>query len=129
MRKRAQRSTQPVKAFWLDPSLRLEENSLSATNGPFTSTSKLKAEQQIKNINNTATIVNTQSTSNINTSVTKALRPITLLPSPIPVAVFGAGKDFIVDREGVEETATFLGVSPVFLPDLYHDVRQSKLFI
>lgn len=37
--------------------------------------------------------------------------------------VIGAEKDFIVDIEGVEETARFLGLtSPLILPDLYHDV-------
>lgn len=36
--------------------------------------------------------------------------------------VVGAGNDFIVDDEGVKETAFYLGVEPVFIKDLYHDV-------
>ena len=125
VRKRAKRITQPVKAFWLDPTLRLERDSIQATEefvATTTSTSKLNAGQQIKNINNTATIVSSikNNGNNINNNRT------TPLLSPIPVAVFGAGKDFIVDREGVEETAAFLGVKPVFIPDLYHDVWQMK---
>ena len=36
--------------------------------------------------------------------------------------VIGAENDFIVDLEGVKETAQFLGVQPVFIPGLYHDV-------
>lgn len=36
--------------------------------------------------------------------------------------VIGAEKDFIVDSEGILESATYLGVSPVVLPNLYHDV-------
>ena len=36
--------------------------------------------------------------------------------------VIGAGNDFIVDDEGVKETALYLGVEPVFIKDLYHDV-------
>jgi pimeloyl-ACP methyl ester carboxylesterase len=40
-----------------------------------------------------------------------------------PVAlVVGAEKDFIVDAEGVAETATYLGVKPVVVPDVPHDV-------
>ena len=41
---------------------------------------------------------------------------------PLPVLVIGAGKDFIVDREGVEETAKFLGVEPTFIEDAHHDL-------
>ena len=41
---------------------------------------------------------------------------------PLPMMVLGAGKDFIVDREGVEETAKFLGVEPTFIEDAHHDL-------
>lgn len=40
----------------------------------------------------------------------------------LPRLVIGADNDFIVDREGVLETAKYFGVDPVFIPDLYHDV-------
>ncbi|KAL1500456.1 hypothetical protein AB1Y20_013113 [Prymnesium parvum] len=40
----------------------------------------------------------------------------------MPALVLGAEEDFIVDREGVEETATFLGTSAILLPSLPHDV-------
>eukprot|EP00607_Mallomonas_marina_P006618 CAMPEP_0182436590 /NCGR_PEP_ID=MMETSP1167-20130531/82366_1 /TAXON_ID=2988 /ORGANISM="Mallomonas Sp, Strain CCMP3275" /LENGTH=378 /DNA_ID=CAMNT_0024628917 /DNA_START=386 /DNA_END=1519 /DNA_ORIENTATION=- len=40
----------------------------------------------------------------------------------IPRLVVGAEKDFIVDAAGTQETATFLGVEPMFLADLPHDV-------
>jgi hypothetical protein len=41
----------------------------------------------------------------------------------LPAAlVIGAEKDFVVDREGITESATYLGVKPVFVPDTYHDV-------
>ena len=43
--------------------------------------------------------------------------------------VIGAENDFIVDLEGVKETARFLGVSPVFIPDLYHDVMLGPKWI
>ena len=41
---------------------------------------------------------------------------------PLPMMVVGAGKDFIVDREGVEETAKFLGVEPIFIERAHHDL-------
>ena len=43
------------------------------------------------------------------------------LPGAPPVLVLGAERDAVVDREGVEETAAFLGVDAVML-DLPHDV-------
>ena len=36
--------------------------------------------------------------------------------------VIGAEKDFVVDREGVIEAATYLGVEPKWVNDTYHDV-------
>jgi len=36
--------------------------------------------------------------------------------------VIGAEKDYIVDEEGIKETAYYLGVEPVIIKDLYHDV-------
>ena len=36
--------------------------------------------------------------------------------------VIGAGKDYIVDDEGVRETALYLDVEPIIIKDLYHDV-------
>ena len=36
--------------------------------------------------------------------------------------VVGAENDFIVDSEGVEETAAFLGTTPLVLPGLPHDI-------
>jgi hypothetical protein len=44
------------------------------------------------------------------------------VPYSPSILVIGAEKDFIVDQEGVKETARYLGVKPVFLPELYHDV-------
>ena len=38
------------------------------------------------------------------------------------ILVIGAEKDFIVDQEGVRETAQYLGVKPIFIPGAYHDV-------
>jgi len=42
--------------------------------------------------------------------------------SPFPCLVVGAKRDKLVDMQGVEETAKYFGVSPVFVEDLYHDV-------
>lgn len=53
-------------------------------------------------------------------------RPPILPPVAVPytpaILVVGAEKDFIVDQEGVSETARYLGVKPVFIPEAYHDV-------
>jgi hypothetical protein len=52
----------------------------------------------------------------------------TVLASPSSVSscpsilVLGAERDFIVDLEGVQETAQFLGVQPVIVSEAYHDV-------
>lgn len=43
--------------------------------------------------------------------------------------VLGAEKDYIVDTEGVEETARYFGVSPVILPGAYHDVMLGPSWI
>jgi pimeloyl-ACP methyl ester carboxylesterase len=43
------------------------------------------------------------------------------LPDAPPMLVLGASRDRVVDREGVEETADFLGVHAEFI-DLPHDV-------
>ena len=40
----------------------------------------------------------------------------------LPALVVGGDKDFVVDREGVQEAARYLGTEPVFIPDTYHDV-------
>lgn len=53
--------------------------------------------------------------------VEKVRRYVSSFINP-PTLVVGAEKDFIVDKEGVLETATFLGVKPVYIPDMYHDV-------
>ena len=47
-------------------------------------------------------------------AIATAVRPACL--------IIGAEKDFIVDRDGVSETARYLGVKPVFIPEAYHDV-------
>ena len=39
-----------------------------------------------------------------------------------PILVIGGEKDFIVDIQGVHETATFLGVEPHILKDIPHDL-------
>jgi hypothetical protein len=36
--------------------------------------------------------------------------------------VIGAENDFIVDIEGVNETARYFGIDPIIVPDVYHDV-------
>jgi alpha-beta hydrolase superfamily lysophospholipase len=41
--------------------------------------------------------------------------------------VLGAEKDFIVDAEGVCETAAYLGVEPVIIPGAYHDVMLGSM--
>jgi len=41
-------------------------------------------------------------------------------PRDLRMLVLGATDDFIVDRQGVEETARYCGVEPVFL-SVYHD--------
>lgn len=44
------------------------------------------------------------------------------LKEGFPALVIGAENDYIVDREGVEQAATFLGTSPLMLSGLPHDV-------
>ena len=44
------------------------------------------------------------------------------LGSAPPLQVLGAGRDAVVDREGVEETASFLGTNAEFFETLPHDV-------
>lgn len=46
----------------------------------------------------------------------------------LPVLVVGAEKDFIVDLEGVAETARYFDVEPVIIPDMYHDVMLGPKF-
>jgi hypothetical protein len=41
------------------------------------------------------------------------------------VLVVGATHDFIVDKEGVEETATYFGVQPIFI-DSPHDIMLGR---
>jgi hypothetical protein len=43
-----------------------------------------------------------------------------------PCLVIGAQRDFIVDREGVEETATYFGVSEPLYVDSPHDVMLGR---
>lgn len=43
-----------------------------------------------------------------------------------PCLVIGAERDFIVDREGVEETATYFGVEPPTFVDSPHDVMLGR---
>lgn len=48
------------------------------------------------------------------------------VPSPVknspPVLVVGAENDFILDKQGIEETASFLGTKEVMVPGIAHDV-------
>ena len=48
------------------------------------------------------------------------------VPSPVqnspPVLVVGAENDFILDKQGIEETAKFLGTKEVIVPGIAHDV-------
>lgn len=44
-----------------------------------------------------------------------------IFPSNPSILVVGAEQDFIIDKEGILETAVYLGVEPVFIPS-YHDV-------
>ncbi|KAG0569225.1 hypothetical protein KC19_6G075000 [Ceratodon purpureus] len=48
------------------------------------------------------------------------------VPSPVknspPVLVIGAENDFILDKQGIEETASFLGTKEVIVPGIAHDV-------
>lgn len=46
----------------------------------------------------------------------------TWLPAAPPTLVLGAERDFVVDEEGVRETARFLGTEARLLPGLPHDV-------
>ncbi|KAF7820017.1 chloride peroxidase [Senna tora] len=41
---------------------------------------------------------------------------------PLDILVLGAKDDFIVDAEGLKETASFYGVSPVFVEAIAHDM-------
>lgn len=50
------------------------------------------------------------------------LSPPAAVPFSPSILVVGAEKDFIVDQEGVRETARYFGVNPVFIPGAYHDV-------
>lgn len=50
------------------------------------------------------------------------LLPPEVAPLSLSILVVGAERDFIVDQEGVRETARYLGVKPVFIPGAYHDV-------
>jgi hypothetical protein len=50
------------------------------------------------------------------------LPPPAVVPYSPSILVVGAERDFIVDQEGVKETARYLGVNPVFIPGAYHDV-------
>ena len=40
----------------------------------------------------------------------------------MPALVVGGEKDFVVDREGVQEAARYFATDPVIIPDTYHDV-------
>jgi hypothetical protein len=48
------------------------------------------------------------------------------VPSPVmnspPILVVGAENDFILDKQGIEETAAFLGTKEVFVPGIAHDL-------
>jgi len=63
--------------------------------------------------------INIETTTQI---VTQEIIGFPALPSNPSVLVVGAEEDFIIDKEGVVETAVYLGVEPVFIPDAYHDV-------
>ena len=56
-------------------------------------------------------------------TVVPSIPPSVSRPRLCPsMLVIGAEKDYIVDKEGVVETARYLGVKPVILPEAYHDV-------
>ena len=55
-------------------------------------------------------------------STTKVKNIVKKEQSLLARLVIGAGKDYILDEEGVKETAKYLGVEPVIIKDLYHDV-------
>ena len=66
-----------------------------------------------------APITTTTTTTTTNTmKVVKSIKKQETLAK----LVIGAEKDYIVDEEGIKETAYYLGVEPVFIKDLYHDV-------
>ncbi|MCI31981.1 ATP-dependent DNA helicase Q4, partial [Trifolium medium] len=49
--------------------------------------------------------------------------PVPSAPNlPLEVFVLGANNDFIVDAEGLKETAEFYGVSPVCVEGVAHDM-------
>ncbi|XP_042507004.1 uncharacterized protein LOC122082464 isoform X2 [Macadamia integrifolia] len=48
--------------------------------------------------------------------------PVPSVPISIPVLVLGAGNDFIVDAQGLDETARFYGVQPVCTEGVAHDM-------
>nr|DAD35379.1 TPA_asm: hypothetical protein HUJ06_006019 [Nelumbo nucifera] len=53
--------------------------------------------------------------------------PISSVPrSTLQVLVLGASDDFIVDAEGLNETARFYGVSPVCIKGVAHDVMLDR---
>jgi hypothetical protein len=44
------------------------------------------------------------------------------------VAIFGSEKDFIVDRQALEETAKYFGASSVRMIDAPHDIMLGSLW-
>ncbi|XP_043695014.1 uncharacterized protein LOC122645740 [Telopea speciosissima] len=48
--------------------------------------------------------------------------PVPSVPISIQVVVLGAGNDFIVDAQGLSETARFYGVQPVCVEGVAHDM-------
>ena len=68
-----------------------------------------------------ATWLSTASTETTESKDSKESKDTTTTNIPSTM-VIGAEKDFVVDREGVLETATYFGVKPEWVIDTYHDV-------
>ena len=71
-----------------------------------------------------AVIAGSTASSLVSPGLAPGVRPAqsTSPTAVLPRLVIGAEKDYIVDIAGVLETGQYLGVEPVFIPGLYHEV-------
>jgi hypothetical protein len=79
----------------------------------------LVAKSEIFPIFNEGFDINIETTTQI---VSQEIIGFPAFTSNPTILVVGAEKDYIIDKEGVLETAVYLGVEPVFIPEAYHDV-------
>jgi len=106
--KSATRSADDARGLFLDPSFPAEE--LESLLPRFQADSRVGLDLTDFNRNLPSMSANGQG------------RARWLTADALPTLVLGAERDFVVDREGVVETAAFLGTAPVVLSGLPHDV-------